>query len=159
MFLDQIDSPAAQVFASRFPALRDAFSWIRAMPAGQPDGIVELRGTSMYVNVHGYATAPASACRWESHRHTIDVQYCIDGGECIDWMPPGSLAPMNDYDATRDVEHWLPADPVVATRLCMSPRTAVVFLPGELHRPKVADGAHGAVRKLVVKIHADLLSP
>ncbi len=157
MFFDHIDSVTARTLESRFPALRKAFAWIRAMPPTPADGITELRGPAMYVNVHGYATLPADQCRWESHHHTIDVQFCIGGGEQIDWLPDGTLAPMNNYDAEKDTEHWRSAEATSPTRLRMFPRAFVVFLPGELHLPKIADGSHPEVRKLVVKIQAHLL--
>ncbi len=156
MFFEHLDSTTAHAIETRFPVLREAFAWIRAMPAHQPDGITELRGTDMYVNVHGYATLPAPECRWESHRHTIDVQYCISGGEQIEWLPSGALRSMDDYNAAKDAEHWH-ASEIAATRLSMFAGAFVVFLPGELHRPKIADSTHADVRKLVVKIHAALL--
>jgi YhcH/YjgK/YiaL family protein len=37
--------------------------------------------------------------------------------------------------------------------------TFAIFLPNELHRPKVADGEASDVRKLVVKIRSSLLTP
>jgi beta-galactosidase beta subunit len=36
----------------------------------------------------------------------------------------------------------------------MIPGTFVLFLPGELHRPKILDGQNADVRKLVFKIQA-----
>jgi len=156
MILEQLNSPTAAWLAQHHAVLREAFAWIRALPADAPEGITELRGRDMYVNVHGYATLPAAECRWESHRHTIDVQYCIRGGEMIDWLPAGSLAPRNDYVEAKDTEFWHPSA-ARPTQLVMTPGTFALFLPGELHRPKGYDGTNAAVRKLVVKIHAPLL--
>lgn len=157
MVFEQVNSPTAAWLEQRHAVLREALAWIRAMPADAPEGITELRGREMYVNVHSYATLPAMECRWESHRHTIDVQYCISGGEVIDWLPAGSLAPQDDYAEAKDAEHWLPSA-VRTTQLVMTPGAFVLFLPGELHRPKVHDGANASVRKLVVKINAPLLA-
>jgi YhcH/YjgK/YiaL family protein len=157
MILEQINSPTATWLEQRHAVLREALGWIRNVPRNAPDGIIELRGREMYANVHGYATLPAAECRWESHRHTIDVQYCLDGGEAIDWLPAGSLAPKNDYVQAKDTEFWIPAA-TRSTQLVMTPGTFVLFLAGELHRPKGHDGTHDSVRKLVVKIHAPLFA-
>lgn len=127
------------------------------MPAEVAEGITELRGRDLYVNVHSYATAAAAGCRWESHRHTIDVQYCITGGEIIDWLPSGSLMPQQDYAIDKDTEHWQPATTGRPTQLMMASGTFALFFAGELHRPKVSDRSNRGIRKLVVKIHAPLL--
>jgi YhcH/YjgK/YiaL family protein len=156
MVFEQINSPTATWLEGKHSVLREAFAWIRALPAHAPDGITELRGREVYVNVHGYDTLSATQRRWESHRQTIDVQYCISGGEVIDWLPAGALAPQNDYGADKDTEHWQ-SSATRPTQLVMTPGTFVLFLAGELHRPKLHDGTNAAVRKLVVKIHAPLL--
>lgn len=156
MVFAPINSPTATWLEQHHPVLREAFAWIRALPTDAPEGTTELRGPELYVNVHSYATLPSNECRWESHRHTIDVQYCIGGGELIDWLPVGSLASMNDYVEAKDTEHWQPSA-ALTSQLRTSAGMFALFLPGELHRPKVQDGINAAIRKLVVKIHAPLL--
>lgn len=151
MIHDLLHSTTTKLLEARHPELTRAFDWLRAMPASPTDGVTELDGPEFFVNVHGYETKPADQCRWESHRHTIDIQYCISGGEGIDWAPPGTLQSLNDYDAVKEVEHWR-GD--TTARLMMIPGSYVVFLPNELHRPKIHDGTHKTVKKLVFKIHA-----
>lgn len=157
MITGLLDSTTTRWLETKHPALQTAFDWLRAMPASPPDGITELDGPELYVNVHGYDTKPAEQCRWESHRHTIDIQYCIAGGEAIDWTHAGRLDSLNDYDATKEVEHWKGDDALIATRLKMLPGSYVLFVPNEPHRPKVYDGQHPSIRKLVFKIDAKRL--
>lgn len=143
-------------FLSTVPALCQALEWIKKMPADQPDGIVELQGTKLYVNVQGYATKARGDCAWESHRHTADLQFCLSGGESIDWTPAPSPFPSLSYKAENDFEFW---PPPIETRVTV-PLTAgsfVIFLPGELHRPVISDGQNLRIRKAVAKIHASLL--
>lgn len=156
MISDRLESSTSDWLSRQSPVFRDAFAWLQAMPNSQPDGRTDIDGDRVYVLVQGYDTKPATECRWESHRKTIDIQYIFQGVESIDYARPGELTPNNDYDAVRDVEFWLPTAPPAAT-LMMSPGTYVVFLAGEPHRPKVADGLNHAVRKAVFKIDSSFL--
>jgi YhcH/YjgK/YiaL family protein len=155
MIFAPLSSPTAAWLEQHHPVLREALAWIRNLPPCPTEGVTELRGSDLYVNVHGYATVPEQECRWESHRHTIDVQYCIAGGEIIDWLPAGALQPRNDYVEAKDTEFWHPSS-ARPSQLVMTPGAFALFLPGELHRPKGRDGTHATVSKLVVKIHAPL---
>lgn len=157
MISDRLDSVTTDWLSRQSDVFKEAFAWLRAMPASTPDGRVDLRGDRLYALVQGYETQPAAESRWESHRRTIDIQYVFQGGETIDYHRPGVLTPNNDYDAEREVEFFQPSAPPAAT-LVMSPGTYVVFLANEPHRPKGADGINAAVRKVVVKIDASLIS-
>ena len=156
MITDQLRSATTEWLSRQSPVIYEAFAWIAAMPNSPDDGTTELHGRLMYAMVQSYATKAAGECRWESHRHTIDIQYVFEGGEAIDYLRPGQLEPIDDYAEARDVEHWRPVVPPAAT-LRLSPGTFVIFLAGEPHRPKVHDGANAAVRKLVIKIDSSLL--
>lgn len=157
MISDRLESSTTDWLSRQSDVFKEAFAWLKAMPASQPDGRVDLHGDRVFILVQGYHTLPADKCRWESHRRTIDIQYIFDGGEAIDYHRPGVLTPNNDYDETREVEFWQPSAPPAAT-LVMSAGTYVVFLANEPHRPKGADGVNAAVRKAVFKIDASLIS-
>jgi YhcH/YjgK/YiaL family protein len=157
MIYDSLNSETTQWLRQCCPALREAFDWIRALPGAPSQGITELRGKQMYVNVHGYDTLSADQCNWESHRHTMDLQYCISGGEVIEWLPSVKLEPSDAYNAAKDTQKWR-GKIVSRTQLSMFPGAYAIFLPNELHRPKVGDGINPNVYKLVVKIHEELLN-
>lgn len=140
----------------RHAVLARAFAWIRALPENPTEGITELDGRRLYVNVHGYRTREHTACTWESHRHTADLQYCLAGSELIDCTPGAHLV-ATAYDTERDFETW-PDSIRGETTLRLAPGRFALFLPGEQHRPMIADGAPAEIRKLVVKIDAALLS-
>lgn len=139
------------------PALRAALDWLRHVTADAADGITQLQGADLYVNVHGYRTKPRGQCTWESHRHTADVQFCIAGGECIDWLERPGLAGGSSYDPERDFETWTAPAETWQTAF-LRPGEYVIFLPGELHRPMISDGSHESIRKVVAKVQADLLN-
>lgn len=129
----------------------EALRWLRTMPADLTPGIHPLRGEQMFANVHGYETKPREACRYESHRRYIDLQYCIHGGEVIDWHPTGALEATDAYDAVKDAIHY--AAPVVPdASIRMSPRSFAIFFPSDGHMPKVTNQRDARVEKLVIKI-------
>lgn len=157
MIHDTLNSTTTLWLQQCYPVLREAFDWIRALSGTPTHGITELHGSMMYVNIHGYDTLPISQCNWESHRHTIDLQYCITGGEVIDWLPEGKLEPFGEYNANKDTQTW--NDSIIyCSHVLMLPGTYTIFLPNEFHRPKVSDGCNHHVNKLVVKIHNDLFT-
>jgi YhcH/YjgK/YiaL family protein len=137
------------------PVLRRCMGWVEAAGGVFAEGITQLDGDRFFVNVHGYETKAREACRWESHRATADFQYCISGGECIDW----SLEPaagVSEYIKDRDFEYWA-ENPADWSSLHLAPGGFAFFAPGELHRPMVTAPGNSAIRKLVFKISADYL--
>lgn len=163
MIHDSIQSPTTRFLCDTHPVFAKAFEWIRNMPENPKSGITELIGQQMYVNVHAYDTLPVNACAWESHTRTIDIQYCIAGGEIIDWLPEGALSTLKSYTEATDTQFWAGDDtefracPREPVSLRMTADSYAIFLPEELHRPKQTDGTNDSVFKLVVKIQAPLL--
>lgn len=135
---------------------REALDWIRRMQPTQQQGVFEVRAKQMYVNVHGYETLPRENCRFESHRTYIDLQYCISGGEVIEWCPVDVLQPRDEYNGAKDVLHYR-APAVPGGTLRMTPGRFAVFFPPDGHMPKLADGVNPRVEKLVIKIAKELL--
>ena len=137
------------------PAWKLAFDWLKTASAATPAGIQKLQGDDVYVNVHGYDTLPRERCRVESHRRYLDLQYCISGGESIDWWLTSGLEQEEGYNAAKDVLFYRPAP--MGTTLQMSPGNYVVFHPSDAHRPKQQDGTNQSVFKLVIKIDRRLV--
>ncbi len=151
MILGKIDQPANQARLRGHPVWEEAFAWIERCGATSVPGIFELKQRRMYVNVHGYETRAREASRYESHRTYIDLQYCISGGELIEWNSLGSLVAKDTYNSEKDViHHHTPAQPGAILR--MTPRTYAIFYPEDGHMPKVQDGVNPRVDKLVIKI-------
>jgi beta-galactosidase beta subunit len=84
----------------------------------------------------------------------VDIQHCIAGGEIIEWLPAGVLVPMETLSS--NTEHWRDhGEPT--THIRMFPGAYAMFLPHELHRPKLTDGTNTHIKKLVIKIRRVLL--
>jgi YhcH/YjgK/YiaL family protein len=137
-------------------AFRPALQWLRGMPSSPVPGIYEIDGPRYYVNVHGYDTLAREACAFESHRHFVDLQYCISGGELIDVCWRHRLTEAAPYDDAKDFQFYAAPDRFSSLRI--EAGDFAVFFPDDAHRPKVSDGRNGAITKLVIKIHTDYFS-
>lgn len=161
MFFGQLNTPETYETFLQTPALLRALAWIREMPSDQAPGVYEIEGDRIFVNVHGYETLPREQCRFESHRKYIDIQYCLEGGELIDIEWASYLTPDGPFDHEKDLQFYQnqpqPEQQEGGTVLRMTPGDFAIFLPEDAHRPRVGDGRHPSVRKLVVKISRDLL--
>lgn len=155
MIYGHIDDTDAYQHLLKHPIWSAAFDWIKKMPADQKPGIVQLNGDDLFVNVHGYDTLEPEACRFESHKDYVDLQYCIEGGEVIDWVRQSLLEPDGAYDAPKDLQFYKPNGD--STRVLMLPGCYGIFFPSDAHRPKVRDSVHPSVKKLVVKIRRKTL--
>lgn len=139
----------------KHPVWTEALDWLRTSPPGVAAGIHQLRGEQMFVNVHGYATRTREACRYESHRRFIDLQYCVGGGEIVEWQQLSVLVPTDKYDSVKDVMHYgVPG--VSAACLRMTSGSFAIFFPSDGHMPKVADGQHDRIEKMVIKVDISL---
>lgn len=130
-----------------------ALRWLQSAQTSQlAPGRYELRGQSMYALVDEYMTRPREACRLETHRRYIDVQYVMQGRELMGYAPVRTLTP-GPYDEDRDVQfHQGHAD-----FLLLREGMFAVMLPGDGHMPGVAvDNQPGPVKKIVVKVPVDM---
>ena len=154
MLLANINFPSTYQSFVKHPVWQQALQWIITHADTSPKGIYELQGQDMFVNVHGYKTLPADECRFESHQRYIDLQYCIDGGEKILWCPIVELQQDGDYDSQKDFQFHHHAQ--MSSCLNFNKGIFGIFFPDDGHCPKIADGVHRSVHKLVVKINMDL---
>ncbi len=107
----------------------------------------ELDGKRLFVLVSDYTPKPVSECRWEAHRHYLDLQYMVSGAERMGIAPTGRMAG-GDYQADRDIE-WLSGS---GDFLSFGPGQFMILWPGDAHMPGVEAGIPGPARKVVVKI-------
>lgn len=157
MLYGRLDLPDTYAMLAVHPVWAEALAWLRAVPPGIAPGIHALRGEAMFANVHGYETKPRAACRYESHRRYIDLQFGLAGGEWIEWHATADLRPTDDYDPAKDVIHWA-APGVPDGRVRLGPRHFAIFFPEDGHMPKMASAPDDRVDKLVIKIDRALLA-
>jgi biofilm protein TabA len=160
MILASISDPTTYAaLAKKLPVLEEALAWIQSEgkikePGKYPVPSQICQGSyegTMTAEVQKVSTKRRSEVSFEAHKRFVDVQFCYEGGEIIEWASASTLDPLDDYNDEKDVRHYrVPGNP--KTVLCLKPGTFAVFFPGDAHLPKVSDGINQEVRKVIVKI-------
>jgi len=133
------------------PVWREVFEWIEANAAEVEEGFHELESEGCYVRVMSYATKTREAANYESHRHTIDLQYSIEGGEGIEVSLVSSLQPKGKYLEEKDFQYHETPQDFTAYAENREGHFSVLF-PEDAHQPQRLIGDFKEVKKLVVKI-------
>ena len=105
---------------------------------------------------HSYKTKPARSCIIESHRATIDLQYCYSGGEKILFSQVSHDKKHKKYLQEIDKDIW-EADISCMSSLSLMPNCFALFEPNQLHCPQIFDGNNHEIEKIVLKLPVDFL--
>lgn len=154
MFLGHLQHstlPMPTVIASALAYLRDTdFS---AMPAGK----YAIDGDHVFALVQYPLTQSWDAGLPEFHARYLDIQCLLEGEEVIGFSPANpALARITDQLAERDIAFV--AQQADETRLILTPGMFAIFFPGELHRPCRSLHQPGRIKKVVIKISANLVA-
>ncbi len=150
MIIDHI--MRAETYGALRGPFRDAFAFLkRGDLVSLAPGTYEIDGRNVYALVQDYHTKIAAEGRWEAHRRYIDVQYVVSGAERFGYAPMGRMA-AGPYEEDGDMER--PAGDGESVTLRAG--EFILLWPGEAHMPGMAIDEPAAVRKIVVKIAADL---
>lgn len=109
----------------------------------------EIDGDNFFVMMFDYTTIDASDAVYEAHKRYIDIQLVLKGEEVIRCYPkslPGILKP---YDDEGDVELYNLND---GLNLVLKPGVFALFMPEEVHAPKITGAEQSEVTKIVLKI-------
>lgn len=157
MFAAYLEDPAVWQPLLLHPVLKESLAWLTRSAQTAEQGHYALGRPGWYAQVHGYATLPESACRWENHTRTVDIQYLSSGSEGIRWAPARQLGTPSRFLEEKDRQEFdATIGPTVLVAL--RPGMFVIFLPGEAHCPKIALGGSEVLQKTVVKIPLCLLT-
>ncbi|MEX1112764.1 MAG: YhcH/YjgK/YiaL family protein [Candidatus Andersenbacteria bacterium] len=131
-------------------------TWLKEEGPSKEDGEYEIDGRNIFVSVSTYDTQPRNERAFEAHREYLDIHYCFEGGEMIEWVPVQTLTtPTTELDKEKDIQKF--KAPEKATSILMTPGTFTVVLPEDAHMPKIQDGVNSFTKKAVVKVHMDLV--
>lgn len=144
----------------RYAALSEAFAkavaWIGSgVWQYMTDGRYEIDGTRVYGLLMTVDTTGESEKRYEAHRRYADIQICLEGDEVIMARGITDLRTVVEYSDEKDILFFHDPESGPAYRIPLARGTAAVFFPEDAHKPCVAPGTPGPVRKLVVKIAVD----
>lgn len=141
--------PAAIIRALDFLKNTD----LQALPGGRH----AIEGDMMYVNVDDVETKLFETTKPESHKNYVDIQFMVSGEENMGFfVDHGRVQPIEFYPE-RDC-YFYPNESVDEGTIYCPEGYYTVFFPSDIHRPLLAvNDKPIKIRKVVVKVHVDLL--
>lgn len=139
------------------PVIASALEYLRLTDFSQLDaGRYPIDGENVFALVQDPMTQSWEAGLPEFHARYIDIQCLLEGEEGIGYSPADAgLIKITDQLVERDIAFVAQQDN--ESRLLLMPGMFAIFFPGELHRPCRAPNAPMRIKKVVIKISADLL--
>ena len=129
--------------------IADAFRWLRLTDfSNLADGRYELRGADLYIMLSTKQTKPVSEEKPEAHKKYLDIQYIVDGTECIGYCPIEQIEEITEERPDKDIAFF--KGPMNYVNL--SSGEFMLAFPQDVHAPGLTLGAVKTVRKAVVKI-------
>ncbi|TNI15345.1 YhcH/YjgK/YiaL family protein [Aeromonas veronii] len=119
-----------------------------------PLGKTEIDGLNLFCLVSEDLTEPAADRCGEFHQQYLDIQLLLRGEE---WIGVGPHDYVSDGADHPHPDLWF-VDDEQTSYLALQPGDFAIFWPGELHRPLCTINQPAKVKKLVVKVHKDLLA-
>lgn len=140
------------------PAIAKGVEFLRTHDlAAMELGRYEVEGSDLFVLIQEAVTEAKELRKPESHVKYIDIQYLIEGtGEIIGAArhSDANVISVNDF-ASKDIAFYSKVENEFD--ILLRPGMFAVFFPNDVHRPVVAVGEGGRIKKAVVKINKALL--
>jgi biofilm protein TabA len=119
-------------------------------------GKYEIEGNKIFALVQESQTLPKEDRRPEAHAKRLDIQYVIEGPEMIGFALPNAVNQVAE-DLLEQKDNIFYATVQDEMDLVLTKGMYAIFFPDEVHRPNCQYGVSRKLRKVVVKIEADLL--
>ena len=139
------------------PAIAKGIKAIQELDLAKKEpGRYAIDGEALFYIVEDATPRAVADCHPETHRDYADVQIPISTTERFGVaLPQAGIAPVEEFFGNRDLGFY--AKPANEFFLDVEPGSYIVFLPEELHRPCVLIEDKAPFRKVVIKVHRDLL--
>ena len=143
--------------AGLHPALQDALTLaLAARPQEKAPGRYELQGDNIFMNVMTFNTQSPVEKKAELHGQYIDIQLLLNGEERILFGTAGTARQCEEFHHEDDYQLCSAIENEQA--IILKPGMFAVFMPGEPHKPGCVVGEPDEIKKVVVKVKADLMA-
>ena len=143
--------------AGLHPALQDALTLaLAARPQEKAPGRSELQGDNIFMNVMTFNTQSPVEKKAELHEQYIDIQLLLNGEERILFGMAGTARQCEEFHHEDDYQLCSAIENEQA--IILKPGMFAVFMPGEPHKPGCVVGEPDEIKKVVVKVKADLMA-
>jgi YhcH/YjgK/YiaL family protein len=116
-----------------------------------------IDGEKIFVSLSQNITKQLHERKAEYHMDYYDVHYCLEGDETVGFIPDLEIVPIVETVSGSDSYKFLDHDNYEANFI-LSPGMFAVFAPLEPHRTGCSPTGGTMTKKLIIKIHVDLLS-
>ncbi|HEB1833239.1 YhcH/YjgK/YiaL family protein [Escherichia coli] len=143
--------------AGLHPALQDALTLaLAARPQEKAPGRYELQGDNIFMNVMTFNTQSPVEKKAELHEQYIDIQLLLNGEERILFGTACTARQCEEFHHEDDYQLCSAIENEQA--IILKPGMFAVFMPGEPHKPGCVVGEPDEIKKVVVKVKADLMA-
>lgn len=132
--------------------IQKSLSWLLTIENEIELGFHFFDNSGWFANIHEYYTKLEDDCIWESHAHTIDVQFVLKGEEYVDFTEKNSAFTLNKKHTEIDRSDWRETSESKVSRFIFNPKNVGIFFPNELHRPMICTSESTYLKKGVIKI-------
>ena len=112
-------------------------------------GHYEIDGSMVYMNVFEYETIPEDGAFFEGHRQYADIHVAVTGEEVVG-VSDLSRVSVKAFDEEKDL---LEVEGPVEHYIRLIPGKALITLPEDAHKVKLAAGSASALNKAVIKVY------
>ena len=143
--------------AGLHPALAEALTLVlTTRPQEKAPGRYALRGEDIFMNVMAFTTQPAGSKKAELHMQYVDIQLLLSGEEHILFGVAGAARSCEEQHVEEDYQL---CDAIENEQnVYLKPGMFAVFMPGEPHKPGCIVESAAEIKKVVIKVRADLLA-
>jgi YhcH/YjgK/YiaL family protein len=112
-------------------------------------GHYEIDGNKVYMNVFDYDTISEDGAFFEAHKKYADIHMTVTGEEIVG-VSDMSKVSVKTFDEEKDL---LEVEGPVEHYIKLIPGKALITLPEDVHKVKLAVGNPSAVKKAVIKVY------
>ena len=146
MILDHISN--YKKYINLHPAFREAFTFLKRLEKNSRGGFT-IDGEKLFASVAEVKGRGRKAAKLEAHTRYIDIQYILDGTDCIGWSDANNDMPGTEYDHEKDYR-FINIKP--KTWLDVHKGYFVVFFPEDAHAPLAGNEI---MTKVFMKVELD----
>ena len=121
-----------------------------------PPGRYPIHGDKVFALIQEPMTQPPDVAPFENHKRHADFQMTLKGSEYVGYSQVDALKPKGEYNAETDVQLYEGQGELLVK--CMTGKSFSLFFPEDGHQPYVTLGESERIKKVVIRIHLDLIS-
>ena len=114
-------------------------------------GKYEIDGDNVFAIVQLNNTKPTSACKWESHKKYIDIQFIVAGQEKMGFSESAKVFVVEGYNKNKDCTIYKGN----GNFLIANEGHFALFFPADVHMPGMAINIPKEIKKVVMKVKVE----